>query len=122
MQIVLSVEDHAAAALETGSVGAAERVILDDVAGVRCVDELAVADIDADMADRVSAAAEEYQIARQKLVTGDAGRGVELRLRHALDRADRVLVDVGCKAGAVKTCFRRFTAASVSYTEIWLCL
>ena len=86
-----------------GSVGAAERVILDDVAGVRCVDELAVADIDADMADRVSTAAEEYQIARQKLVTGDAGRGVELRLRHALDRADRVLVDVGRKAGAVKT-------------------
>ena len=67
------------------------------------MDELAVADIDADMADRVSAAAEEYQIARQKLVTGDAGRGVELRLRHALDRADRVLVDVGRKAGAVKT-------------------
>ena len=66
MQIVPSVEDHAAAALETGSVGAAQRFILDNIAGVRCVNELIVADVDAYVADRVSAAAEEYQIARQK--------------------------------------------------------
>ena len=46
MYCSIEFEDHAAAAVETGDVGAAERVVLDDVAGVRRVDELAVADID----------------------------------------------------------------------------
>ena len=66
------------------------------------MNELIVADVDAYVADRVSTAAEEYQIARQKLIAGNAGGGVELRLRYALDRADRVLVNVGRKAGAVE--------------------
>ena len=101
MNLIELVENHAAAALETGSVGAAQRFVLDNIAGVRCVNELIVADVDAYVADRVSAAAEEYQIARQKLIAGNAGGGVELRLRYALDRADRVLVNVGRKDGVL---------------------
>lgn len=78
------------------------------------MDKLVTADINAYMADGRGAAAEEYQIARQKVVAGNTGGGIILCLSDTRDGADRVLEHIGGEAGAVKAARR---AAAVYIRE-----
>ena len=80
------------------------------------MDELVTADINAYMTDGRGAAAEEYQIARQKVVAGNTGGGIILCLSDTRDGADRVLEHIGGEAGAVKAA-RRAAAVYIRNTE-----
>ena len=121
------VEDYTSAALETGRIAAGQRIILNHIASMGRVDKLIVANIDTHVADRRRAAAEEYQIAGQKLFQGDTRRSIILRLCYTRDRADRVSEHIRSKAGAVKsgcnggTCGKKPICRFAS-TGFWLIL
>ena len=64
----------------------------------------------------ISAAAEEYQITRQELIHGNAGRSVKLRLGNTRDAAYRVFEYIRGEAGAVKAA-RGATAVNIGRPE-----
>ena len=95
---VAALRAEAPGAVEAGAVPAAERLDLHAGAGVRCVDEAAVADVDADVAEAV----EEDEVAGPKRRAADAAAAVELGVARVGEREAEVRVDVADEAGAVE--------------------
>ena len=116
MWYVTLIKNYAAGALITGRVSAGQRRVLDHIARAGCVDKLVVADINAYVADGRSAAAEEYQIARQKVIAGNTGGCIILCLCDTRNGTDRSLEHVRGEAGAVKAA-RRAAAVNIRDTE-----
>ena len=78
---------------------------LHDVAGVRSVDELAAADVDADVAETV----EEDEVARLELIVGHGNAHAVLRIARMRERHADLRVGVHHEAGAVEASRRRST-------------
>src|SRR3954467_13934364 len=102
--------EQAARAREGGAVPAGERRDLDAGAGVRGVDEAAVADVEADMADAV----EEHEVAGAERSARDVAAVRELRVRRARERDAEVRVDVADEAGAVEAAAGRAASVDVA--------
>ncbi len=90
-------------------------------AGIGSVDHLAIANVDADMLDRLRTGSEEDQVTRVQRGSGrDVGASVELVLGHP-GQADAGLgVDPLDEAGAVEANPRLFSAPDVRRTQVGL--
>src|SRR5579859_4292063 len=99
-----------AGADETRGIPTCERLDPDSGAGVRCVDEATVADVDADMPEPV----EEDEVPRPQRPTADAAATIELRVARVGESEAEVRVDVADEAGAIEACARRAPAVDVA--------
>src|SRR5919201_1899163 len=100
--------------------GLRERRDLDDVPGVRCVDEPPAADVDALVLGAARSGVEEDQVPRKEPARRDAHALVELRARVVRELDPELRVDVHREAGAVEPPDRIGAAPAVRDAEVLL--